>query len=236
MSIVAAMVASTVVGQTSARMTSSLQRDLRDLKFTMKIGKSNISELKKINNDFANSYRFKESEVMMKEPFQLKMVSIVGETRVVLVLNKTQQLMKVPGKIQQKTDLSKAPGRRQTFFDFGILTPSLFDNYMEAKFIRVDRRTNQPVFDVTYVASLGDETRHRIWVDDKKGVVTKREWYSQIDKRLMATFNYSGFVQSDGVWVPSKMEVYNSENKFAGSTSYSNIRANTGISSNEFNF
>lgn len=218
-------------------INSCTQNDLRDVSFTAVVGKAVQSELRKINDDFAQTYRFDSTDVKMKEPFKLHLTSTVGESDILFILNGSRRLVKIPRiGINKKEDLSKSPGKRQTFFDFGILTPSLFDNYFQAKFVREDRRSGEPVFDVTYVSRLKDGTRHRIWVDKAKGLVTKREWYSQIDRRLVATFYYTDPVKVNGIWVPTELSVKNSDDKLAGTTHYKNVKANTGIADSIFSF
>ena len=114
-----------------------------------------------------------------------------------------------------------------------MLTPSLFDNLFNAKFVRLDRATNDVVFDVTYPAALDDTSRHRIWVDPQKKYVTKREWYSQKGRQL-ATFFYNEPSNVGGVWVPTKMQVKNVDGVLAGETFYTGLKVNQGLQDSLF--
>ena len=230
----ATVLATVVMGQ-SRSITDVYQPALKDATFTAQVDRAVIKELKKINNDFASSYRVKSTSVQLKEPFKMRLESSVEGNNITFVLNGATRLVKVsPAGITNRENLSKSPGKRQTLFDYGLLTPSLFNNYFVAKFVREDRATKNSVFDVTYVSSLQDGTRHRIWVDPAKKIVTKREWYSQNGGHLMATFEYSSPVQSGGVWFPTKLTVTNAERKFAGTLLYKNIKVNTGLSDSLF--
>lgn len=225
------LLAGLVLGQ-SAGIDDVWQTGLKDVSFRTKVGKAVQKELQKINKDFATSYRFDYTDVKMKEPMKLRVESVVEGTSLLYIVNGTDRLFSMRG-IKQREDLSKSPGKRQTAFDFGLLPKSLFDEYLVAKFVRIDRRSNEPVFDLTYNPKTGDTARHRVWVDRTRKFVTRREWYSQAGN-LMATFVYSNPKEFSGVWLPTRMEVSNAEGKFAGVTDYVNIKVNAGLSDSLF--
>lgn len=233
MSIIATTLAATTLGLAPS-IDDYVQSSLKDVSFTASVAKSSQTELKKINNDFASAYRFNKTSVMLKEPFKLRMEAKVEDMDILFIVNGGTKAYKIPSRgLSRKENVSKAPGKRQTAFDFGILTPALFSNYYSAKFVREDSRTGMTVFDVTYVASLNDKTRHRIWVDDSKKFVSRREWYGQ-DGFLKATFEYTNPSQVGGVWVPTSLTVKNSENKFSGQMSYTNFKVNSGLNESLF--
>jgi outer membrane lipoprotein-sorting protein len=209
------------------------QTGLQDLSFTTRIVKADQDELKKVNRDFGMMYRFDTVKVQAKEPFKLRLDASVEDTTLLYLVNGTTQWIRA-GRlhIDQKTDLADRPGRRQTIFDFGILTPSLFDSYLDAKFVRMDRATGDPVFDVTY-QDKNDHSRSRVWVDPQRKIISKREWYNQQDREL-ATFYYLNPIQTDGVWMPTRVEVKNVDDRVAGVTQYGNVHVNAGISDDRF--
>lgn len=208
------------------------QRSLQDATFVARVVSSNQRELGKINRDFGNSYRFDTTTVRVKEPFKLRLEAAVEDTNVLYIINGPRQLIKIR-QIHSVQDLTGKPGRRQTMLDFGILTPSLFSSLFEAKFVRNDRATGNVVFDLTYPARLDDTSRHRIWVDAERKIVTKREWYNQYG-RLMATFLYLSPKLEGGVWMPTRLEVKNIDGAIAGITRYDSIKVNTGLSDSLF--
>ena len=171
---------------------------------------------------------------MAKEPFKVNVEAKSDDTKVTYIINGVKQLYSIPKlRLNQKSDLSKSPGRRQTFLDFGIPTSSLFDSLFIAKFVRLDRETKFPIFDLTYPAAMDDTTRFRVWIDPDKRITTKREWYGQ-QGQLRATLYYTEPVNVSGVWFPTSLIVKNSENKFAAQTKYSKIQVNTGLSDAPF--
>jgi outer membrane lipoprotein-sorting protein len=214
---------------------SVLQKGLRSASFTAVVGSAKQVELQKINKDFAQSYRFKSMNVWLKEPFKIRMESKVDDSDILMVINGPVRKLSIPkARLSQKLNLADEPGKRQTAFDFGLVTPSLFEGFYEAKFVRTERNTNELVFDVTYVASLKDKSRHRVWIDPSKKMLTKRQWYANWGGHLMATFEYSKPVQQDGVWMATSVSVTNAEGKLAGTTNYTNVKVNPTIADSLF--
>lgn len=210
-------------------------RNLRDASFTAVVVSGNPQELAKINRDFAQSYRFRSSSIRLKEPFMVRAESTVEDSTILFVVNGTRRMVRIPrSNINLRENLATKPGKRQTAFDFGFLTPSLFDDFFTARYVRRDRATGQEVFDVTYVPRLKDGTRHRVWIDPDRKLLTKREWYSQIDGRLMATISYDEPRQFDGLWLPTRVTVRNADNRVAGTSRYDSIRVNTGLDNSIF--
>lgn len=236
-SLTLSLLAASAIGQTP-NISSYWQSGLKDASFTATVVKAQQRELQKINKDFANSYRFDYTDVRLKEPFKLRLESKADDQMIVFILNGATRMFRIsPSGINKKDNLSKSPGKRQTVFDFGLITPSLFIDLMDAKFVRTDRATGQPVFDITYQKGLNDDSRHRIWVDPDKKIVTKREWYSQNgSKPLMAIFLYKNPQKFNGIWIPTLLEVQNAEGKFAGSTRYESIKVNSGLKDSLFDF
>ncbi|MBS1721615.1 MAG: outer membrane lipoprotein-sorting protein [Armatimonadetes bacterium] len=231
------MLALSVIAAPEQSISSYVQSKFQDVAFTAKVGSANQKELAKINQDFAKSYRFKSSNVWLKEPMKLRMESRVEDTDIFFIVNGGHKLVRVPrANINQRDDVSKAPGKRQTPLDFGLLTPSLFNSFFTAKYVRTESHgdlSGDLVFDLTYITSLDDSSRHRVWVDPKMKFTTKREWYSQAGF-LMATFLYENPKESDGVWMPTKATVKNADGKVGGTTAYLNIRVNQGIADSMF--
>jgi len=219
-----------LMGAQSDSISNYVQTGLRDASFTIRFTQSNFQELDKINSDFSKSYRFKSTTVKLKEPFKLRTESTVEDSTMVYVINGKKKHISVPkARIGQTFDCSKEPGKLQTWLDFGVLTPGIVGDYYTARFVRADRATGESVFDLTYVSSLGDGTRNRVWMDKRK-FISKREWYSQMgNKPLLATFIYSDPVEQNGAYFPTKLTVKNADNKVAGVSTYQGMKLNSGL-------
>jgi outer membrane lipoprotein-sorting protein len=224
-----------VVAQSATSIDTYTQPGLKDLTLDAQRLKASQKELRKINKDFGQSFRVKSSTIQLKEPMMLRVVGEYDGTKVEYVIKDGKKVYKMPHSgLKYSDDIAKKPGKRQTALDFGLLTPPLFDSFFTAKYIRKDRRSGHQVFDLTYVSSLKDGTRHRVWIDPAKKFTSKREWYSQVDGRLMATFTYEDPKQFGAIWMPTKLTVHNSDNKLAGQTAYKNIKVNSGLASSLF--
>jgi outer membrane lipoprotein-sorting protein len=233
MTTIIALATIALSGGQANNIESYLQSDLRDTTFVAKIVKGDQRELLKINKDFGQSYRFDSSRVYFKEPFKMRAEAHVEDTNVIYVINGTDLSIKIPNVKLPKQNLAKAPGRRQSLMDFGILTPSLMSGLLNAEFKRIDRETGDGVFDLTYKSDMDDASRYRVWIDRSKKYITKREWFNQWTRQL-ATFYYLNPVEVNGVWVPTRLEVKNVDNVIAGITKIEAIKVNTGISDSLF--
>ena len=72
--------AATAMPVADPTIQSYVQTAFKDVSFTAKVQSSKQSELAKINQDFAKSYRFSSSNVWLKEPMKLRMESKVEDT------------------------------------------------------------------------------------------------------------------------------------------------------------
>ncbi len=222
-----ALITTLTLAQGSIDWHDIVQNGFNDAKFVARAVKGDQKELKKINDDFGQSFRFTKTTAYVKEPFMLRMESEVDDTKLMYVLNGGKKVYKL-GKLSYTDNVEKAPGKRQTLFDFGILTPSLFKDFYVAKYIRTDSASGDYVFDVTYNPKYDDTTRYRIWVDKDKKIVNKRVWFAQ-EGHQRATFIYENAKKLDGIWFPTRCTVKNVDDKVAGITEYEQISINPGL-------
>ena len=212
-----------------------VQTRLRDLRATVKQQTANQRELEKINKDFANSYRIKQMTARYKEPSKMRLESKVGVVNVVYIINGNYKHVSA-GPVKSTDDITNAPGKRQSLMDFGILTPG-FMKLVNAKFLRYDHEggVRYPVFELTW-ANSDDTSKHIVWMDGTTRTVVKRQWYNQQGK-LMAVFYYKNPVEAaPGIWVPTRVEVYNAEGKLGGVTTYVDLYVNEGLPDSLFQF
>lgn len=232
--MIAALLGVSTLGFQSENIRDHTQNKLEDATFVARKVRGDQRELVKITNDFGASYRFDQIRFQYKEPLKLRLEATVDETSALYIINGPIQVIRVPRmRVSTRQNLTNAPGRRQSSLDFGVLTPSLFRELFEGKFVRRDRATGDLVFDLTYQQRAEDSSRHRIWVDPERGITTRREWYNQYGRQL-ATFFYAKPTREDGVWFPTELTVRNADNKVAGITRYETFRINTGLSDSLF--
>ncbi len=224
----AALAALMVGAQNTYDWNDIVQKGFRDATFEARAVKGYQKELKKINSDFAYSYRFDFMTAKVKEPYMLRLESVVDDTKLMYIMNGTKKYYNVGGRIKGTDDVSKAPGKRQTLMDFGILTPSLFADPFKGTFVRVDRESGDLVFDLTYQTKYDDGSRNRVWVSKDKKYITKRVWFNQEGIQL-ATFIYENPKNKDGIWFPTRCTVKNNDDKVAGITEYTKMVINAGL-------
>lgn len=211
-----------------------VQPNFKDASFQVKVVYANQDELAKINKDFGQSYRFRTMDVKLKEPFMLRLQGSVEDTSVLFIQNGATRLFSVPKiRVNKRENLEDEPGKRQTPLDFGFLTPSMFRDLFQAKFVRVDRASGDYVFDITYNPRYDYRSYSRVWVDPQKKFITKREWYRNKSRQL-ATFFYTEPVNDGGVWLPTHLTVKNVEDKRAGETEYGAMKVNRGLDDDLF--
>jgi outer membrane lipoprotein-sorting protein len=211
-----------------------VQKGFKDASMSGKIEVMKQSELVKIKRDFANNYRINGAKLFLKEPHMIRIEAKLQDTDVLFVQNGVKRLAKIPrAGINSKESFDKAPGKRTTVLDFGLVTPSMFDDPFNPKFVRTDRESGDQVFDLFYTPRYDDTARNRIWIDAEKKLLTRREWYSQ-EGRHLATFLYQEPKSENGGWIATKVTVLNSEGKIAGITRYTSSTINTGIAASLF--
>ena len=230
-----ALIVATALVVQEPKIEDVMLTEFKSASFVATVGSAKQSELRKINTDFAQTYRFKKSEVWLKEPFKIRMETKVDDSALLMIVNGSKRRFSIsPPGIKYTLELANEPGQRQTALDFGLLPPSLFEEFFVGTYVRTDRRTGEYVFDITHNPKTKYTARHRIWVDPKKKAITKKQWYAHRGGHLMATFEYSDHVLQDGVWFPTKLTVRNADNKLAGTTTYKNVKVNLTLSNDLF--
>ncbi|MCH7902997.1 MAG: outer membrane lipoprotein-sorting protein [Armatimonadetes bacterium] len=229
-----ALLAVALITQKDPTIEDAVLIGFKSATFVTTVSGAKQSELRKINKDFAASYRFKRMKVQMKEPFKIRLSTAVDDTRIVMIINGPKKVYRIPKvNLSKREDNSKNPAKRQTTLDFGLLTKSLFDGYMDAKYVRTDRLTGEWVFDLTYKPEHGDKSRHRVWIDPERRFLTKRAWYSRRGN-LRATFLYEDATKFGDIWFPKTAIVKNAENKVAGTIICTEVVVNPTLSDDLF--
>ncbi|MBL8088179.1 MAG: hypothetical protein JNM85_08945 [Chthonomonas sp.] len=234
--LITSLTAALLLTQTPRSISELLPTNFKTATFVTKKVSANQKELATINKDFGMSYRFDSMTVSVKEPHKLRLEAKVQDSSFLFIVNGTTKLVRAPrAKISIKDDVSTEPGKRQTVFDFGILTPALMQDLFTASFVRMDRETGDAVYDLFYKSNMKDATRHRVWISPSKKVITKREWYSQFgDKRLMATMIYGNFTQKGGGYFPTVYTVKSASGKVAGVLEFERVTVNEPLADSLF--
>jgi len=213
---------------------SQATRGFKDVTLTCKVLYADHAELKKIGKDFNKSYEFKSTTVRFKSPDKMKMEGKLGLIKAVVVINGDRKATIIPTiHYSKKENIRDEPHKRQTDIDIGIVTESLWRDYIMLDNAE-ERGPNGAVYKLTFVRENARDKKHVCWVDARTLKLLKVEKYEG-DGSLKSRYIYSKHSLVDGlIWVPGRIDVYNQHGKLAGTTAYENIRVNTGIPDSVF--
>ncbi len=202
---------------------------VKTLQLSSEITTENQDELKKISGDIALAYRLHRGSMVYEQPGKLRIdASIPHLATGYYIINGNQKLTVAPF-VHEVQDTTGAPGKRQTLLDFGLVPPELLtqDN---ATFLR--HESGLLVFQLQ-PKQAGETEKDLVWIDPKTHITTQRYNYNR-DGKLTKWFLYKNPMLVGGVYVPTRVELYNTENKLAGATVYQNIRVNSPVSESLF--
>lgn len=207
---------------------------LDDFSADVTVVKADHRELGKISKDLGLAYSLPNITMQYKDPNMVRMDGTKDGSKVSYILNGTKQIFKLNG-LKTTRDLGNSPGKRKSLMDMGLIS-DFYLSYTNARFLREATVDGTPcaLFEMTYKDKDEDSSHHNIYVDPVTKVVRKREAYSQ-DGKLQAIYYYKNVIQlKPGVWVPTQIEVQNTDRVVAGIMAYKNIKVNTGISESVF--
>ena len=228
--LIAASIASSSTGSDIRSRICQATHGFKDITLTAKVIYANQNELKKIGKDFPKSYEFKSTTVRFKAPDKMKMEGKLGMVKASIVINGDRKATVIPSvHYSKKENIAGEPHKRQTDLDIGIVTGSLWQDY-----IVLDSDTEGSTYKITFARENSRDNKHICWIDSKTLKLLKVEKYDS-GGNLKSRYIYSKHSLIDGlVWVPGRADVYNCEGKLAGSTGYENIKVNTGIPDSVF--
>ena len=203
---------------------------LKTLSASSEIVTENQEVLKTIDGDIALAYRLHRGALTYEQPGKLRIeASIPHLLTGYYVINGNQKLTVAPF-VHKVQDTTGAPGKRQTLLDFGLVPPELLTDY-NATFLR--REAGLLCFQLQ-PKQAGETQKDLVWIDPRTHITTQRYNYGR-DGKLTKIFRYLNPLQvAPGIYVPTRVELYNTQNKLAGATVYQNIRVNQPVSASLF--
>ena len=202
---------------------------LKTLQLSSEIVTENQDELRTIDGDIALAYRLHRGSMAYEQPGKLRIdASIPHLATGYYIINGNQKLTVAPF-VHKVQDTTGAPGKRQTLLDFGLVPPELLADYT-AKFLR---RDNGLIVFQIQPKQAGETQKDLVWIDPKTHITTQRYNYNR-DGKLTKWFLYKNPRLIGGIYVPTRVELYNPQNKLAGATVYENIRVNLPLSESLF--
>jgi outer membrane lipoprotein-sorting protein len=216
--------------QAAPDIRSLTSENVKTLSASSEIVTENQDELKKIDGDISLAYRLHRGSMVYEQPGKLRIeASIPHLATGYYVINGNKKLTVAPF-VHRVQDTTGAPGKRQTLLDFGLVPPELLTDY-NITFLR--HESGLLCFQVQ-PKQVGETQKDLIWIDPKTHITAQRYNYGR-DGKLTKWFLYKNPIQvAPGIYVPTRVELYNTENKLAGATVYQNIRVNQPVSDSLF--
>jgi len=219
----------------SEQLSTYAQSALHDFSATAVIAQKNDDELRQIDRNFAQGYRFRESIIQYKEPFKLRVDSKAGLFSVRYVINGKRKSTQVPGlHINKVKDITGRPGEEQGMLDSGILTPGFLADSVAFRFVGKEKLDGQsvPVFEFWFTDERHSR-HHQVWIDPVKRFILRHDVFNR-SGGLKMRYMYKQPTLVTGVWVPTRLEVYNASGRLGAVTRYTNVKVNTGLSESLF--
>ena len=229
-SISAALTLAPMAVQAAPSIQSLTSTNIKTLQASSEIVTENQDVLKTISGDIALAYRLHRGSLAYAQPGKLRIdASIPHFLTGYYVINGNQKLTVAPF-VHKVQDTTGAPGKRQSLLDFGLVPPELLTDY-NATFLR--REAGLICFQLQ-PKQVGETEKDLVWIDPKTHITTQRYNYGR-DGKLTKILRYlNPLLVAPGIYVPTRVELYNTQNKLAGATVYQNIRVNQPVSSSLF--
>ncbi|BDI30697.1 hypothetical protein CCAX7_27480 [Capsulimonas corticalis] len=224
-----------VAGAASAapNITSLTSTNIKTLSMDTEVVQENHDELKRIEGDFAQAYRIHNIAISYAYPDKLHFESVILKAHIAYTINGNKKYTSVPTfHVHKVEDVTNAPGKKQSLLDCGMVPPELLSVY-NATYLR--KEGGNYVFQIM-PKQQDQKFRDVVWIDPITKVTAKREHYDS-QGHLIAWYQYKNPLQIvPGVYVPTRVEVYNPYNKLAAVTAYRNIRVNKPLDMSIFDF
>lgn len=203
---------------------------IHDMTATMRVTDANFDELKKIGGDFATSYRFKRMEISYKTPNRTRLEANVLGTSVLLIYNGSTKTVKVPFKKDVK-DVSDSPGQKTSLMQFGVFSRDWLETDYEATLLRTEKGLQ--VYKLAQ-RNTDNKSHEVVWVNPKTALITRRQSFNGEGKLRMETRHTNVEQVRKGIWLPTRIEVYNQFGKLGGVQIFENVKVNLGVADSRF--
>jgi outer membrane lipoprotein-sorting protein len=208
-------------------------KDLKDISMVGAVTFKNKKALAKIDGNYSRLYDFNCATVTYKEPDKMRMDGKLGMVRFEYIINGATKIIRAPSiRINKKEEYPSDPAKLQDALDMGLITSSMW------------RSRKIEIVDDPDATAAGDVKVRLRW---PKGdmilyayIDAKDFWLKRFEKRdsqgkLLFKVVYSEPTKAGGViWVPTKVEVFSADGDKAGTSQYSDIKVNAGVSDSLF--
>jgi outer membrane lipoprotein-sorting protein len=195
---------------------------------------------RKISKDAGFIYQLKgDVHVRYKAESNFRVDGLVRGFRASFTINDTRQTYRLAAlDIKQTVDVRKAPGRRTSLFEVGMISDQYL-TYAQGEFQGERPLDGVPcvVFKITFKDSSLDTSHRTVWIDPRTRIILKREEYLQEAQggKLRDTWWYRDPQEvAPGIFFPMRMELDNSDGEKAGETEFIKTHVNVGLPDSAF--
>lgn len=203
---------------------------IKDMSAQLNIQETDRAELKKIGGSFATAYTGKRMDMSYLNPNKARFEGKVSGLSGKMVYNGDKKAFKIFG-ISKTLNTKGQPGQKQSLLDLGIFAKDWLTTDWEAKYQKSEGGLN------VYKLIQRDSTNgsHEIvWVNPKTAIIEKRVSYNGDNVFQKEIRNKNAKQVKPGIWVPTRIEIYNSEGKLGVAQSIDEIKVNEGIDEKRF--
>jgi hypothetical protein len=198
---------------------------IKDLTCTLRVVKTDFNELGKISKDFSRSYYFKRMDITYQFPnktrLQTKAVGMSGT----LIFNGNTRYYKLPIRSETK-DLTGQPGQKQSLLQLGVFSKDFLALDYEPVFVKKEGKLE--VFRLNQ-RNTDNKSYEMVWVNPTTHIIEKRLSYNGESKLRMETRYKEAREIRPGIFLPTRIEVYNQFGKLGGIQNLEEIKVNQGV-------
>jgi outer membrane lipoprotein-sorting protein len=205
---------------------------IKDLSVALRIvhEETNYDELKKIGGAFATSYRVPTYELVYKSPGKLRVQGKAGPLSALLIYVGDTKRFRI-GLIKKTQDVRGNPGQKQSLMDVGICSKDWLSTDYQAVF---QRREGLLLVYKLVQRNTDNKSHELIWVNPKTFITEKRQSRNS-EGELQKEIRYLKARElRPGIFLPSRVEIYNSQGKLGAVQTVEEVRVNVGVAESLF--
>jgi hypothetical protein len=190
---------------------------------------TNFTELGKIGGSFATSYRVPRYNISYQYPNKLRVEAKVMFLSPLIIFNGDQKYTKIGPKVD-KENVKTQVGKKQSLMDVGIFAK----DWLSTDYIPIFVKKEGTLVVYRLNQRFGTNKSHEIvWVNPTNSITERRQSFNG-DSILQKEIRYKNPQLFNGVWVPTRVEIYNQFGKLGAVQNVERIAVNTNLPENLF--
>lgn len=202
---------------------------IKDMTAVLRVVKVDFEALGKIDKGITTQFRtLKRADVAYQYPNKIRLSNSVA----VLIFNQDMRSVKIPLVRLNKTEsVAGQPGQKQSLMALGIFAP----DYLEVNYEPTFQRTEggRHVYKLTQ-RNTDNRSHEILWVNPKTHIIEKRVSYNGDNVKRMETRYLDARQVRPGIWLPTRIEVYNQFGELGGVQSLEDPKVNLGVDASLF--